>query len=192
MKKELADQQLEDFIRQHREDLQHQFVPSPGLWDTLEKELHPQVPKVITIRYTTLRNLAASVLLCLGIGIGLWWLKNDPSEHTPALSLAALHPELAEAEQYYSRVIAEKRAEINHYPLEQMGLADEFQGDLNELDDMYRQLKKELLQGPAPESVQDAMIQNLQMRIRVLNRQLEILQKMKEYQKSINHEKQIF
>ncbi|NJL12213.1 MAG: hypothetical protein HC913_03875 [Microscillaceae bacterium] len=192
MKKELSDKQLEDFIRQHREDLQHQFVPSPGLWNKLEKELHPKAPRLITIRYTHLRNLAAFVLLCLAIGLGLWWSKSAPSENAPSLSLAALHPHLAEAEQYYSRVIAEKRAKINHYPLEQMGLYDEFQGDLNELDEMYRQLKTELLQGPAPESVQDAMIQNLQMRLRVLNQQLEVLEKMKDYQKSIPHEKQIF
>jgi hypothetical protein len=58
------------------------------------------------------------------------------------------------------------------------------------LDSSYTQLKKQLYTTPNTDKVMGAMIQNLQLRIEVLNRQLEVLQRVEKLQKQQNSEPQ--
>jgi transcription initiation factor TFIIIB Brf1 subunit/transcription initiation factor TFIIB len=192
---------LEQFISKNREELRSQFTPPANLWSRLEAELEKEeepkakvIPlkskkeaKVITIRHSTLR-IAAVALLLLGSVWGIWSIqkRNTQAElggNQVALDLKQINPELAEAESYYTSLINQKKHEIENYSFEDPELDKEFKNDLKELNQMYEQLKTELKGQPKQSQVMDAMIQNLQMRINVLNRQLEILKKIKNKEK---------
>lgn len=188
---------LEQFIQENKTALKGQFTPPKGLWDKIEAELDgeeeseiKEIPvrkikkesKVITIRYSTLR-IAAVILILVGSAWGVWKLASQQgqgvrTEDAFALDLKQINPELAEAESYYTALISQKRKEIENYSLDDPELSAIFKNDLKELNEMYEQLKDELKGTPTQEQIMDAMIQNLQMRINVLNRQLEILKKL--------------
>ncbi len=188
---------LEQFIQENKTALKGQFTPPKGLWDKIEAELDgeeeseiKEIPvrkikkesKVITIRYSTLR-IAAVILILVGSTWGVWKLASQQgqgvrTEDAFALDLKQINPELAEAESYYTALISQKRKEIENYSLDDPELSAIFKNDLKELNEMYEQLKDELKGTPTQEQIMDAMIQNLQMRINVLNRQLEILKKL--------------
>ncbi len=183
--KERSEKGLEQFIRQNREEFDRYEVPV-GLWekiaDQLEEEEEPdrKKPKVIKIPTRNLWRVAAAVLLIVGI-YGVIRLNDSTTspESAEAVALQKINPELAEAEVYYTRMIEQKKEEIAHLASQESNLDEEFYQDLEELDSMYIGLKEELYQMPTQERVMEAMIQNLQTRIEILNRQLEILQKIK-------------
>ncbi|NJO03617.1 MAG: hypothetical protein HC880_19775 [Bacteroidia bacterium] len=58
---------------------------------------------------------------------------------------------------------------------------------MTQLDSMYTSLKKELYQLPSKEEVVEAMIINLQTRIKILNRQLEILERINDLKQRKSH-----
>lgn len=86
--------------------------------------------------------------------------------------------ELREAERFYISVIDDKKKELIKLGRGEKPLEHDFLSDLNVLDSAYRVLKNEMKDGNKAE-IEDAMILNLQLRIEVLNRQLNILKKLK-------------
>jgi chromosome segregation ATPase len=88
-------------------------------------------------------------------------------------------------EAYYTSQLKDKKEELSEYDMKVLGLDEkkEIDREIARLDSSYFQLKKQLLTTPNTEKVMNAMIQNLQIRIEVLNRQLEVLQKIDRLQK---------
>ncbi len=90
-------------------------------------------------------------------------------------------PELYEAEQYYMAVIQKQKASLKRYYPQKKGLKAkgldirQFEEDIKQLDEAYLQLKADLEQSQQHEQVRQAMIQNLQLRMSILNKQLELL-----------------
>lgn len=177
---------LERFIQQNRDSL-NQFELPDNLWGKISEELDEdeKPERVITIRYSTLRRVAAAFLLLMG-AFGVWHFQSSTTSSSTSetmvaennISLENIAPELAEAENYYTQLIVQKQEEIAQYPLEELGVDDEFKPALNELDSMYTQLKQELYEVPSQEEIINAMVSNLQMRIQILNQQLEILERI--------------
>lgn len=199
---------LEQFISEHREALQL-FEPPTDTWQRVSTVLDKEKPsKVITLSYRSLvkySSVAAAIVLVGFIGLKLWGGKGEAAntiaktKDTTSLaktlatiddmSLTELDPELAEAESYYTELIAEKQKELEKYSLDDLSLKEEFKGDISELDSTYNSLKKELYNVPSKEKVSEAMILNLQTRIEILNQQLKILEKTKKKKKSKKNEK---
>jgi hypothetical protein len=74
-------------------------------------------------------------------------------------------------ETYYVSQLADRKAELSQLAPE---AADEWSRQLVELDSSYQQLKRELPTNPQPEVVLTAMNKNLQIRLDILDRQLEL------------------
>lgn len=74
-------------------------------------------------------------------------------------------------ETYYVGQLADRKAELSQLAPE--AVAD-WTRELVELDSSYQQLKRELPQHPQPEAVLTAMNKNLQYRLDILDRQLEL------------------
>lgn len=199
---------LEQFISEHTEELQL-FEPPADAWQRVSTALDKEKPgKAITLSYRSLAkygSVAAAIVLVGFIGLKLWGGKGKitnniaKTKDTTSLaktlatiddmSLTELDPELAEAESYYTELIAEKQKELEKYSLDDLNLKEEFKGDISELDSTYNSLKKELYNVPSKEKVSEAMILNLQTRIEILNQQLKILEKTKKKKKSKKNEK---
>ncbi|MBD1398257.1 hypothetical protein H9Q13_13890 [Pontibacter sp. JH31] len=205
---------LKEFVNENREDFDV-FEPRPELWQEICSELNAQSAqeqatrkeaKMISISFGERLNfstdllfmrVAATIVLLLACGLTLWMVKqNSPvSNNTMAaaseqVQLNQIAPELAEVEVYYTNQIKQKREELSDYDVKVLGLdeARSIDRELARLDSSYTQLKNQLYTTPNTDQVMGAMIQNLQIRIEVLNRQLEVLQKIEQIQKQDNTE----
>ncbi|OKL39086.1 hypothetical protein [Pontibacter flavimaris] len=194
---------LEKFVQNNREEFDV-FEPRPELWQHICQELPQTSPekeaKVIKFNFGErasfsadffFMRVAAAIVLLLGCGLTIFLMKqqtpdtantlaSNQSINAPAADVNAIAPELPEIEAYYASQIKAKKSELSAYDLKVLGL-DEHQlidNELIRLDSSYVSLKNQLYTSPNTNEIVGALIQNLQIRIRVLNRQLEVLQKL--------------
>ncbi|MBC5774044.1 hypothetical protein H8S95_08205 [Pontibacter sp. KCTC 32443] len=198
---------LKDFVSEHRDDFDV-YEPRPELWQEICQELSAEpkeTTKVIKFSFgdsfsfsgdMLFMRVAAAVILLLGCGLTLWLTKQNAADGNytmAAVSQPAIQkiaPELVEVEAYYTSQLKDKKEQLSEYDLKVLGLDEkrEIDSEIARLDSSYIQLKKQLLTAPNTEKVMNAMIQNLQIRIEVLNRQLEVLQKIEKLQKQTTEE----
>ncbi|MCB2407134.1 hypothetical protein [Hymenobacter lucidus] len=109
------------------------------------------------------------------------------------VGIAAANPQkrlavaVARMEDYYATQIGEKRTEISNLnvPAATAPGAD-WNRELATLDSTYNQLKTELYRNPEPDVVLEAMNRNMQIRLDILNQQLRLQERMKEYNATPN------
>ncbi|WP_242923522.1 hypothetical protein [Pontibacter liquoris] len=192
---------LKEFVQEHRDEFDR-FEPRAELW----QEICPELPaagkeaKVINIKFGErasfsadflFMRIAAAILLLFACGLTLFLTKHNTPQATQTIAftsqnkLQKIAPEIVEVEAYYASQIQEKKSELSEYDLKVLGMSSDagIDKELARLDSSYTQLKKELYTTPNTDRVVEAMIQNLQIRIEVLNRQLEVLQKIEDKQK---------
>jgi hypothetical protein len=90
--------------------------------------------------------------------------------------------EYAEEIVHYARLAEIKHHELKRLEKDEPLLYKQFAGDVSKLDSVYNTLKTQLPKNPNRGQLIEAMIQNLQLQIGLLNRQLDII-------KQINHSK---
>ena len=83
---------------------------------------------------------------------------------------------------HYASLVEIKHRELKKIEKDEPLLYKQFAGDVNKLDSVYNSLKKQLPSNPNREQLLEAMIQNLQLQMGLLNHQLDII-------KQINHSK---
>ena len=89
----------------------------------------------------------------------------------------------------FAQLINMKQNELKQNQKKQPVLYEQFLKDNNQLDSSYTFLKSKLSANPNKEILLDAMIQNLQLKLDLLNRQLQIIKQSKN--KKTNNEKTI-
>ncbi len=160
--------QLENFIRENRSAFDTE-VPSLDVWANIDRQLdkRPQ-PRIVWMK--RLRAIAAvAVLAVTACAIGFY----VGSANAEARSLADISPEHAEMERFYNIQIQDKMAQLASY--RQDGFV---KADFKELDAIYEELKNELKNAPegAEDHVIEAMINNYQTKIDILEQVLEKVQ----------------
>ena len=111
----------------------------------------------------------------------------EPAAMTVASNSAARRLEKAvkRMETYYAAQINEKRHELDLLDAAAapgtMPKAADWKQELVAQDSVYRQLRTELFQNPDPNAVLDAMNQNLQIRLDLLNQQLRTREQIRQY-----------
>ncbi|MHA4810587.1 hypothetical protein ACX0G9_20950 [Flavitalea flava] len=83
---------------------------------------------------------------------------------------------------HYARLVEIKHKELKTIEKDEPLLYKQFAGDVNKLDSIYRTLEHQLPKNPNREQLLEAMVQNLQLQMGLLNHQLTII-------KQINHSK---
>lgn len=168
---------LEDFIRAHRQEFDD-LEPRPETWQKISQSIGQEKKR----DYTWIWKVAAAVFLCLSVGLAI---ERSVNMETTTLvsaedqSNAPLSSELNEVESYYTQLINKKRVEIE-LVIERKGLGDvELLKDMEQLDAMYLKLKRDLKRNQNDERLINAMIQNLQLRVEILNKQLKILERIR-------------
>lgn len=169
---------LEDFIRLHRADFDD-LEPKKDTWAKIQNELRPAEQKK---DYTWLWKAAAVVFLCISVGLAVERTMSTDVETVAELNSKSRSAELKEVEGYYTQLISQKRVEIKNV-IDKNGLEDvELLKDLEQLDDMYIKLKTDLKRNQNDERLINAMIQNLQLRVEILNKQLRILERISKHE----------
>jgi hypothetical protein len=85
---------------------------------------------------------------------------------------------------YYAKLIELKHEELKTLEKDEPLLYRQFSGDVQKLDSVYHSLKTQLPNNSNREQVIEAMISNLQLQIGLLNKQLDIIKKIKHSKKS--------
>ncbi len=165
--------ELEKYIRDNRAAFDDE-QPADKLWDRIDVALDRTKPAPSPFNYW---KVAAMVLLlaCSAL-VYMQWSDNQ--------SAIALDPEILKAEAYYQQAIEEKMQVIQTYRQNDEALA--VMNDLEELDSLYTALKAKIPESGNRELVVSAMIQNLQLRVNILNQQILLLEKLNTLERNEN------
>ena len=123
-------------------------------------------------------RVAASITILLLAGCFLYMNQQYGVTHQP--EVVAANPTYAREVVQYTRLIDTKRAELKQMTEDNPALYKEFATDLDRLEKSYQSLKADLPQNPNQEVLIQAMIQNLQFQINLLNEQLRVIQRIKQ------------
>jgi len=199
---------LHRFVRDNREAFEA-HEPSEGFWERLEAKLPEPTPTAtvqesektaivhedfqnngsfVPSQFKILRNfnwrIAASIALIVSLGwVGYRVNRNYGITESP--EVAFTNPSFAKQVSQYTQLIDNKRAELHTLTENNPELSKEFATELQQLEQTYQNLKADLPQNPNQEALIQAMIQNLQWQIDLLNQQLDIIQRIKN---KSNHE----
>lgn len=168
--------QLESFIREHREALDSE-VPDLKVWAELTRQIPEAKPLIVHVNWRrSLLSIAASIALLLaGVTAGIWYAR---SGEAPAMAMSDVSNEYAELENYYRRDIAGKQQKLASFTGSQPAEVHE---DMEQLDGVMSELQQELANVPAGnrEQVVRAMIENYKAKSAILERVLQRLESTK-------------
>lgn len=158
---------LENFIREHRSEFDDLKAPE-GVW------------KRVGTRPTGVHHLwkwsavAASALLLVAVG----YIFGTKTEHGPDI---AGWKEYQETEQYY-----ETRIQSRMDRIKTMTVSDEVMGDIQVLDDVYHQLRTQLMEDPNanPQVLLNAMIRHQQQKLEIMEKIVNRVDKYKPNEKN--------
>lgn len=186
---------LEKFIGDNRNEFDD-ALPSDKVWENIAASFSGKEKKKAVLAPFFKWSIAAAVFITAGITTVLVFNKktDTPVVTTSGVdssSEAGIIPLEYEPEvSSFVKMVAMKQEELKALAPEQPELYRQFTTDINQLDSSYISLKKQLSISPNREMLIQAMIQNLQLQLNVLNQQLNIINQIKQSKKN-DHEKDI-
>ena len=165
---------IERYIRENRMAFDDE-QPGPDVWKGISREMGWERSHRPTY-YALMWKAAAVFFLFLSI-----WLIVDRFTDRDGATVSdkyQLSSEVREVEMYYAAMIGERKKELQVLSHGHESLRREFTAELDGLDSIYNLLKKQLESGNEAE-IAASMALNLQMRIDLLNWQLNVLQNIK-------------
>lgn len=156
---------LEEFIKNNREEFDD-LEPSQKVWEGIKKDSQKQKKlRINPIIFKVAAVLAVAVIttvIVLNNSNTYSTLSNDPELR-----------ELIQAESYYAQEVDTKLKEIRKCYYTYPELRNDIETDLNELEHMYIQLKKDLRENVSNKEVIEAMIENNRYRLKLVDDVLE-------------------
>ena len=172
---------IEKLIRENA-DFFNSEEPFEGHFERFSARLEARqfvAPRRVSIVPHLLKAAAVAILVTLS---SLWTWEHVLSPDANRMTLSEVSPEYREVEQYYVKQVNLMEDEIegiwiNGQPDDKDMLIDE----LNQMDETYKELQKDLKANPNDERVINAMIEHYQRKVEVMNY---ILSQLKEIQNS--------
>lgn len=174
---------FEEYIKNNRELFDGES-PEDQTWIKIEGRLDKktQASDWSSSQNSMIWKIAAVVFLTLSAALLVdKWISSKRE-------MPAYYAEFKQAESFYTTLISEKRNEIAAY--RESEITKEFLNDIDRLDRLYADLKQTLQKEAKNEKVVNAMIKNLQLRMKILNQQILILEKLKEQQNENQKDRQ--
>ena len=166
---------FEEFIDRHRTEFDiHE--PPMRLWNAINKQLPVQKKRKPIGTYL----LAASILLLIGIAVGYFQLQQGQQKQSPPNAVViTLKPEINEAEHYYTSLVEANLNQLDKYSSDYPDLCKNFKTEIDTLNTMYAQLKVEYNNSMGNEAVLQAMVENLQKQVSLIQMQIQIIRNLK-------------
>ncbi|MFC2079948.1 hypothetical protein ACFLRQ_00575 [Bacteroidota bacterium] len=164
---------LEDFVLKNREQFDVR-EPDPSLWLKINPENKGGHKKN---RIMWFRYAAAVAFIFASFSAGIYFLSGSGSEAEKLYG--DLYEEIRETEAYYSTMVNQKYNELQPYITSSPNLKNELDFDLNELDEIYLELKEDLKENAGNPEVIDAMIRQYRMKVEILEQLLDQLKEKK-------------
>ena len=158
---------LEDFVKQHGEqfDLRE---PDPSIW----LKINPANVPVVKERRSAgrpmrwLRVAAAVAMIFAGSTAGIYFLTGEKAGTDQFAG--ELYQEIQETEQYYSQMVSQRYEELKPFLMENPGAEEMLSADMEELDEVYLELKEDLKENVSNPEVVEAMILNYRVKLEIL------------------------
>ena len=160
---------LEKFIRNNRNDLDR-YDPSPEIWDRIRKDTGNR--KIKFLRWS---SAAAVAVIVLGIGFIVYSRFQENRHQVEAGN--TYHQQLRETEYFYNTMINSLYQEAKPMLINNPDIEKELKTDMDHIDRICSELKKDLNDNVANQEVIEALIQNYKIKILLLE---DMLAKMKE------------
>lgn len=160
---------LEEFIKENREAFD-QYEPSGKVWEQISKSK----TKTKTVIFTTWFLRVAAVLAVVAI-FTVTITKTDIF-NSGEIAQQTDDPELRElieAEAFYASQVNEKMDEIRKCYVAYPDIKEDVEMDLNELQQMYNELKTDLKENVSKKTVIEAMIENNRYRLKMVDEVLD-------------------
>lgn len=152
---------LHQFFKENDFDV---FEPHQGHLNRFQRKL--ETPKRSKKTSYFWMSIAASVVLVLGFYLGSYQQKNT-------YDLADISPKMAEAQNFFVTTINQELKEVEQYRnLETETVIEDSLNEIEELEDQYKTLVKELSKRENKHQIIREMIQNYQQRLDVLEKLL--------------------
>jgi hypothetical protein len=144
------------------------FEPADHVWDSIEQKLDQKEKKKINV--AVLWKVAAIAFLVIAVPSALYLGIGTNGQHANTNIIADPEvQEMIEAEKYYSQEVTGKLAEIEKCYEIHPELKAQIESDLNELENMYMSLKKDLNDNMSNKQVIEAMIENNRNRMKLVD-----------------------
>ena len=168
---------LEDFVKQHREqfDLQQ---PDPSIWLKINPANVPVGRAPVGKERKPMRWLrvaAAIAVIFAGSSAGIYFLAGGNNEAEQYSN--ELYMEIQETEQYYTRMVAQRYDELRPFLAADPVANEMLTADMEELDEVYSDLKEDLKDNVSNPEVIEAMILNYRVKLEILE---DLLNQLKE------------
>jgi len=165
---------MKDSLKQHiensREDFELPFHDLEGVWDGVEHELNrKEKTSIFTIRHVW----KVAAILIVGIGVSWFSFHQNAEFANYDPQLYKVSPELAETDLYYSTLIAQKMEVIQ---ASKGKFDNQILEDIQGLDAVYQELKKDLQDNADNEEVVQALIEHHRLKLSILEKILEEIQ----------------
>jgi hypothetical protein len=152
--------------------------------DRLQKEVNRQ-PKKKNYKWL---QVAASVVLVVSLAVGYFGMETDQTEEikpTKGISLGNLSPEFKSIEDYYTNSI---NYEISNLDVNEDNkeILDSYLAKISELTTEYKSLTTELNTKGVNDEIINALINNLQLRLQLLQRLKKQLNDLKQLNSTQN------
>jgi len=180
----------ENFISDNREDFDDK-MPAGKVWQNIEAEMNGKKKKKSIIMPVIKWSMAAAAMLVIGTVVYVKLNKKETGKQELVkvnTDINTLAPEYAPQMNEFAKLIDMKQEELKVLSKEQPQLYEKFTTDITQLDSSYNALKNQLSGSPNKEMLIEAMIQNLQLQLNVLNQQLNVINEIKQ-SKKYSHEK---
>jgi hypothetical protein len=165
---------LEKYIIENREQLDSR-TPPESTWYAISSQL-----KKNNSSYLRYWQAAAVVFFVFTIGLLL-----NNYQKSSVVNESERITEFDTTEEYYFQVIKDKESKLTKYLKQYPDLADDFKGDLTDLEKNYQKLKKEF-DSTGNSEVLNALIKNLQLQQELLNNQLDVIQLIKKENENVS------
>lgn len=159
--------ELENYVKKHRNQFNNQEVDKDALWSKIEVELTEFNGPIIPLWRRISVSVAASIAIVLG-GIFLWnTIKVDTADNS------IVHQELLEVDHYYGSLVNNQVELIKNSPDLTQEERDDFLMLIDDLDTEYENLKLELAEGVNDQKIMEAIINNYRKKIQLMESLLE-------------------
>lgn len=175
---------IENFIDNHREEFDSEEMKNG--WDKIESKIKQKKTKLISMK-TVWWAAAASVILFFSASIYYihfyetkTYISVEQPVELPSKELTDdVDPAYTHQMDQFAHLINLKQTELTKNAKKQPKLYQQFLKDSDKLDSSYDFLKSKLSANPNKEILLDEMIQNLQLKLELLNRQVQIIKQSK-------------
>ncbi len=181
---------LEKFITDNREAFDDKEPPEK-VWKNVDAILSGKQKKkkdrIVLLTPIIKWSMAAAALLLIG---SMFYFKFTDKEERPVEAASTEKIDVPGIPQVneFAKMIVLKQEELKALSKEQPELYSKFTKDIIQLDSSYKALKDQLSVTSNKEMLVEAMIQNLELQLSVLNQQLNIIKQIKQ-SKEYSHEK---